>query len=594
MCGIVGYIGTKDAKEIILHGLEKLEYRGYDSAGLAIMSEGGVKVFKDAGRIQNLRDIVDTTTTTQGIGHTRWATHGVPNRVNSHPHQCTGKRFTLVHNGVIENYTALKDEYLSKIDFVSETDTEIIVQLIEHFVDKLDTVGNAIRVVMDLLKGSYALAILDSENPDKIYCAKNKSPLLIGVGDGFNMIGSDAMAMIKETSEFIEINDKEFVVLTRDEILIKKISGRVVNRGSYIAELDLSDIEKGPYPHYMIKEIEEQPSVIRRIINKYQDDGALYIDPIILNEIKSSDRLHIIAAGTSYHSGLVSKQILEEVAKIPTEVHIASEFVYNTPLIQGNPLFIFVSQSGETADLRACLVKLKKLGRRTLTLTNVPASTLSRETDNTLLLHAGTEIAVASTKAFVAQLTVFSIIATLVGGNTDVDIQFELSKVANIVEMMCDKKHLYEELATEFFTDKQHAFYIGRGIDSYVGLEAALKLKEISYIHTEGFAAGELKHGTIALIEDGTPVIAIISQDKTNLNTRGNIKEVEARGAKVLSISANDFSTDSDHIVFDNVYKYLTPIVATIPTQYLAYYAALHRDLDIDKPRNLAKSVTVE
>jgi len=594
MCGIVGYIGNKDAKEIILHGLEKLEYRGYDSAGLAIMSEGDLKVFKDAGRIQNLRDLVDESVSTQGVGHTRWATHGVPNRVNSHPHQSSGQRFTIVHNGVIENYVELKEKYLKDVDLLSETDTEIIVGLIELFAKELPTVGNAIRVVMDLLEGSYALAIIDSKNTDKVYCAKNKSPLLIGVGDGFNMVGSDAMAMIKETSEFIEIHDEEFVVISRDEVVIKKISGQVISRESYKAEIDLSDIEKGPYPHYMIKEIEEQPSVIRRVINKYQDDGKLAIDADVLAAIKSSDRLHIIAAGTSYHSGLVSKQMIEELAEIPVEVHVASEFAYNMPLIKGNPLFIFVSQSGETADLRACLVKLKKFGHRTLTITNVPASTLSREADYTLLLHAGAEIAVASTKAFTAQLTVFAIIACLAADNCNIDIQYELSMAANAVEMMCDRKSLYEDLAREFFTDKQHAFYIGRGVDAYVGLEAALKLKEISYIHTEGFAAGELKHGTIALIEGGTPVIAIISQDNTNLNTRGNIKEVEARGAKVLSIVASDFSNENDHIVFDDVNPYLMPIVATIPTQFLSYYAALHRDLDIDKPRNLAKSVTVE
>ncbi len=594
MCGIVGYIGNKDAKEIILHGLEKLEYRGYDSAGIAFITDNKLKVFKDAGRIKNLRDIVDNSETTQGVGHTRWATHGVPNRVNSHPHQSSEKRFTIVHNGVIENYMELTDTYLGDVNLVSDTDTEIIVALIEKFASQLPTVGNAIRVVMDLLEGSYAIAIIDSENSEKIYCAKNKSPLLIGVGDGFNMVGSDAMAMIKETNEFIEIHDKEFVVITRDDVLIKKISGRVVNRGSYTAEIDLSDTEKGPYPHYMIKEIEEQPSVIRRIINKYHEDGKLTIDTEILNAIKYADRLHIIAAGTSYNSGLVSKKMIEEMTGIPVEVHIASEFAYNLPLIQGKPLFIFVSQSGETADLRACLVKLKKLGHRTLTITNVNASTLSREADYTLLLHAGTEIAVASTKAFVAQLTVFAIIASLVSENCDYDIQYELSKVANVVESMCDMKSVFEDLAREFFTGKAHAFYIGRGNDSYVGLEAALKLKEISYIHSEGFAAGELKHGTIALIEDGTPVIAIITQENTNLNTRGNIKEVEARGAKVITVSMEGLSGESDQVVFDEVHKYLTPIVATVPTQYFAYYAALHRDLDIDKPRNLAKSVTVE
>ena len=536
MCGIVGYIGNNDVKDVLLDGLEKLEYRGYDSAGIAVINEG-VHIFKDKGRIANLRSIVNADlASTVGIGHTRWATHGKPNQRNSHPHQSKSGRFTIVHNGVIENEQELRDTYLKGYNFISDTDTEVIVALIEYFVEKKECVELAIRHVMSLLHGSYALGILDAENPDVLYAAKNKSPMLIGLGDGFNMIGSDAMAMLQCTNQFVEIEDEEFIKLTREDVTIYNLLGGTIERQPYTAELDASDIEKGTYPHYMLKEIDEQPYVIRRIVEQYFVDNQIDINEDIVEAVKESDRIYIVAAGTSMHAGFVGKQLFEELAGIPTEVHIASEFVYNTPVLSKKPLFIFISQSGETADSRAVLVKIKKMGHKSLTITNVAGSTLSREADYTLLLHAGPEIAVASTKAYTAQIAVQAVLAAKVGNKEGFDLAHELAIVANTIEGITDNKELYENIAKEYLTAR-NCFYIGRHVDYYVALEASLKLKEISYIQTEGFAAGELKHGTIALIEEGTPVIAICSQESVNLNTRSNVKEVKARGAKVVTIS---------------------------------------------------------
>lgn len=596
MCGIVGYIGFEDVKEIILSGLEKLEYRGYDSAGIALVNESGVHIFKDKGRIKDLRNIVDENVKSLlGIGHTRWATHGVPNRINSHPHQSCSKRFTLVHNGIIENEVELRNKYLSDVKFESDTDTETIVQLIQKFVDDGEAVELAIRHTMSEIQGSYALAILDKDDSNTIYAAKNKSPLLAGIGEGFNMIGSDAMAMISRTNMFYELEDKEFIKLTKDSIDIYTIYGAKVEKKPFKADIDLSDIEKGIYPHYMLKEIEEQPFVIRKIINQYSDqNGYPYIEKEIIDDIKAADKIYIIACGTSYHAGLVGKQLLEKISNKAAEVIIASEFVYNMPLISQKPLFLFISQSGETADCRSVLVKIKKMGYKSLTITNVKGSTLSRESDYTLLLHAGPEIAVCSTKAYTAQIAVLSILATVINNTLSIDIFKELSKIANVMESLCDNVDLYKKIAEDYLFGQRSCFYIGRHIDYFVCLEAALKLKEISYIQTEGFAAGELKHGTIALIEDKTPVIAIITQESINLNTRSNIKEVKARGANTLVISMKKLSTETDQVVIDDVHEMLSPLAAIIPAQYIAYYAALQKGCDIDKPRNLAKSVTVE
>lgn len=600
MCGIVGYIGHQDSKEVLLKGLEKLEYRGYDSAGIAVISESGVKVFKEKGRIADLRNIVDyDLLANTGIGHTRWATHGKPSQSNAHPHKSTSGRFTLVHNGVIENYEILKSEYLMDIPLVSDTDTEVIVQLLELFVNKGLEVEKAFCQTLQLLKGSYAIAMLDEQNTNVIYVAKNKSPLLVGVGEDFNVVASDAMAMLQVTDQFVEIMDKEIVLVTRGNVTIKTLEGEVIQRNPYTAELDESDIEKGTYPHFMLKEIDEQPLVIRKIIQKYQNEKhELTIDEEVVQAVKEADRIYIIAAGTSYHAGLVGKQYIERLAAIPVEVHISSEFGYNLPLLSANPLFIFISQSGETADSRAVLVKIKELGHKALTITNVPGSTLSREADYTLLLHAGPEIAVASTKAYTAQLAVLAIFAEVTarskGLNLDFSLVKELGIAANAIGILCDSKEELEQMAQEYLATTRNAFFIGRGIDYYVCLEGALKLKEISYIQAEGFAGGELKHGTIALIEEGTPIIALATQESVNLSIRGNVKEVVARGANPCIISMKGLEMKGDRFVIPGVHELLTPLVSVIPLQLFAYYAALHRACDVDKPRNLAKSVTVE
>ncbi|RJS61117.1 glutamine--fructose-6-phosphate transaminase (isomerizing) [Bacillus sp. PK3_68] len=600
MCGIVGYIGYKDAKEILLSGLEKLEYRGYDSAGIAIRDAQDVHVFKEKGRIADLRKIVDEkVSAVTGIGHTRWATHGVPSRENAHPHQSLSGRFTLVHNGVIENYEQLKKEYLLDVPLKSDTDTEVIVQLIELFVHEGLETEVAFRKTLQLLKGSYAIGLLDREDPETIFAAKNKSPLLVGLGEGFNVIASDAMAMIQVTDQFVELMDKEVVIVTKEKVIIENLNGEEVQRAPYTAELDASDIEKGTYPHYMLKEIDEQPLVVRKLIQAYQNEQEeLTVDKEIIEAIKGADRLYVVACGTSYHAGLVGKQYLEKLAKIPTEVHVASEFVYNMPLLSKNPLFIFISQSGETADSRAVLVKVKEMGYQALTITNVQGSTLSREADYTLLLHAGPEIAVASTKAYTAQVSVLAILANAVAESLGIKTKFnlvhELGIVANAMEMLCDTKDEFEQIARDYLATTRNCFFIGRSIDYYVGLEGALKLKEISYIQAEGFAGGELKHGTIALIEDGTPVIALATQEKVSLSIRGNVKEVTARGANPCIISMKGLESEEDRFVIPAVHELLTPLVSVVPLQLIAYYAALHRDCDVDKPRNLAKSVTVE
>ncbi|WP_424161154.1 glutamine--fructose-6-phosphate transaminase (isomerizing) [Bacillus amyloliquefaciens] len=600
MCGIVGYIGHLDAKEILLKGLEKLEYRGYDSAGIAVANEQGVHVYKEKGRIADLREVVDQTVESQaGIGHTRWATHGEPSFLNAHPHQSALGRFTLVHNGVIENYVQLKREYLENVELKSDTDTEVVVQMIEQFVAGGLSTEEAFRKTLTLLKGSYAIALFDGENTDTIYVAKNKSPLLIGLGDTFNVVASDAMAMLQVTNEYVELLDKEMVIVTKDEAVIKNLDGEVMTRASYIAELDASDIEKGTYPHYMLKETDEQPLVMRKIIQTYQDEnGRLAVADDVADAVAEADRIYIVACGTSYHAGLVGKQYIEMWANVPVEVHVASEFSYNMPLLSKKPLFIFLSQSGETADSRAVLVQVKALGHKALTITNVPGSTLSREADYTLLLHAGPEIAVASTKAYTAQIAVLAILASVAAERNGVDIGFDLVKelgiAANAMEALCDQKDEMEMIAREYLTVSRNAFFIGRGLDYFVCVEGALKLKEISYIQAEGFAGGELKHGTIALIEEGTPVFALATQEHVNLSIRGNVKEVAARGANTCIISLKGLEDADDRFILPEVNPALAPLVSVVPLQLIAYYAALHRGCDVDKPRNLAKSVTVE
>ncbi|AGM98715.1 glutamine--fructose-6-phosphate transaminase (isomerizing) [Streptococcus iniae] len=604
MCGIVGVVGNRNATDILMQGLEKLEYRGYDSAGIFVANGDHSNLVKSVGRIADLRskigiDVAGHT----GIGHTRWATHGQATVENAHPHTSASGRFVLVHNGVIENYLQMKEEFLTGHDFKGQTDTEIAVHLIGKFVDEDGMpVLDAFKKALSIIEGSYAFALIDTEDAETIYVAKNKSPLLIGLGEGYNMVCSDAMAMIRETSEFMEIHDKELVILTKDTVTVTDYAGNEMERGSYTAELDLSDIGKGTYPFYMLKEIDEQPTVMRKLISTYSDEaGKMTIDPEIVKSIQEADRLYILAAGTSYNAGFASKAMIETLTDTPVELGVASEWGYNMPLLSKKPMFILLSQSGETADSRQVLVKANQMGIPSLTVTNVPGSTLSREASYTMLLHAGPEIAVASTKAYTAQVAALAFLSKAVGEANgkkealEFDLVHELSLVAQSIESTLSEKDLIAEKVEKLLATTRNAFYIGRGNDYYVAMEASLKLKEISYIQCEGFAAGELKHGTISLIEDGTPVIGLISSSEVvAAHTRGNIQEVAARGASVLTVVEEGLDREGDDIVVNKVHPYLATIGMVIPTQLIAYYASLQRGLDVDKPRNLAKAVTVE
>ena len=602
MCGIVGVVGNTNATDILIQGLEKLEYRGYDSAGVFLASEGKSQLVKAVGRIAELSTKAEGVEGTAGIGHTRWATHGKPTEDNAHPHRSETGRFVLVHNGVIENYLEIKEEYLAGHHFKGQTDTEIAAHLIGKFAeeDGLSTL-EAFKKALHIIRGAYAFALMDAEDPSTIYVAKNKSPLLIGLGDGYNMVCSDAMAMIRETNQYMEIHDQELVIVKADSVEVQDYDGNVKERASYTAELDLSDIGKGTYPYYMLKEIDEQPTVMRKLIQAYTDEsGQVVVDPAIIKAVQEADRIYILAAGTSYHAGFASKKMLEELTDTPVELGISSEWGYGMPLLSKKPLFIFISQSGETADSRQVLVKANEMGIPSLTVTNVPGSTLSREADMTMLLHAGPEIAVASSKAYTAQIAALAFLAKAVGeanGNKKAkafDLVHELSIVAQSIESTLSEKEVIDEKVRGLLETTRNAFYIGRGQDYYVAMEASLKLKEISYIQCEGFAAGELKHGTIALIEEGTPVIALLSDPVLASHTRGNIQEVAARGAHVLTIAEENVAKETDDLVLTAVHPYLSPISMVVPTQLIAYFATLHRGLDVDKPRNLAKSVTVE
>ncbi|ESS17468.1 Glucosamine-fructose-6-phosphate aminotransferase [Streptococcus mutans PKUSS-HG01] len=587
-----------------MQGLEKLEYRGYDSAGIYVINqpENG-RLIKSVGRIADLRakigiDVAGST----GIGHTRWATHGQATEENAHPHASATGRLVLVHNGVIENYLQIKENYLAGHNLKGETDTEIAVHLIGQFVTDGLSVLEAFKKALHIIEGSYAFALIDSQNPDIIYVAKNKSPLLIGLGEGYNMVCSDAMAMIRETNQFMEIHDKELVVLTKDTAQVSDYDGNPVERQAYTAELDLSDIGKGTYPYYMLKEIDEQPTVMRKLISTYADEnGKLTVDPAIVKSVQEADRIYILAAGTSYNAGFASKSMIETLTDTPVELGIASEWGYNMPLLSKKPMFILLSQSGETADSRQVLVKANVMGVPSLTITNVPGSTLSREATYTMLLHAGPEIAVASTKAYTAQIAALAFLSKAVGEANgkkealEFDLVHELSIVAQSIEASLSEREVIEKKVANLLATSRNAFYIGRGNDYYVAMEASLKLKEISYIQCEGFAAGELKHGTISLIEEGTPVLALISSSETvAAHTRGNIQEVAARGANVLTVVEEGLNKEEDDVVVNQVHPYLSSISMVIPTQLIAYYASLQRGLDVDKPRNLAKAVTVE
>lgn len=606
MCGIVGVTGTDKSLSILIDGLKRLEYRGYDSAGVYVNDQKGHDyLVKRPGRIANLEAALgEEVHGLAGIGHTRWATHGEPNEANAHPQYSQDERFYLVHNGVIENYADLKKEYLSDVKFVSQTDTEVIVQLVDKFVVESGMATEAALLkVLRLISpdSSYAFVLMDKEQPDTLFVAKNKSPLLVGIADGYNMVGSDAMSMIKETNTFMEIGDHELVIVKPDHVTVKNFDGNEIDRSTFKVDMDANAADKGAYPYYMLKEIDEQPAVMRKLVQEYfGDNDVAQINEEMLKDMANADHLYIVGAGTSYHAGLVGARIFEKLCGIPTSVHISSEFAYEQPLLSKKPFFIFLSQSGETADSREVLVNVNKHNWPSLTITNVDKSTLSREATYTELLYAGPEIAVASTKAYTAQIAVEAILAQALGvymdkqAAKDFDVKHQLGLVANGMQSITDSKKKVEEIASRYLSKSPSAFYIGRGMDWSVSLEAALKLKEISYVQAEGFASGELKHGTIALIEDQTPVIGIITQDRTAGLTRSNLEETQARGANAITIVSRHLAKEDDTFVLPDVDEVLTPLLSVIPAQLLAYYTSLGKGLDVDKPRNLAKSVTVQ
>jgi len=605
MCGIVGVTGKDSAVSILLNGLEKLEYRGYDSAGIYVNDQNGQDyLVKEKGRIDDLRkEVGPNVQGSTGIGHTRWATHGEPSVANAHPQVSADGRFYLVHNGVIENFQDLKDTYLSDVEFTSQTDTEVIVQLVDRFATKegLATI-DAFRKTLGLLgHSSYGFLLMDKEDPDTLYVAKNKSPLLIGVGKGFNVVCSDSLAMLDQTKDYLELHDGEIVVVKPNEIKITDQEGHAVERKTFHVDIDAAQADKGTYPFYMLKEIDEQPNVMRKLSQVYlNDNGAPVINAELLDALKAADRLYIVAAGTSYHAGLVGARLFESLANVPTEVHVSSEFAYNQPLLSKKPFFIFLTQSGETADSREVLLNVNEQQFPSLTITNVPNSTLSREATYTLLLHAGPEIAVASTKAYTAQIALQAILAKALGeadhqsAAQGFDVKQQLALVANGMQALVDEKATFDKLAQADLLHTPNTFYIGRGLDYAVSLETALKLKEISYVQAEGFASGELKHGTIALIEKDTPVIGIITQKNTASLTRSNLQEVAARGAKTITIVTDALAKPGDTIILPTVDERMTALLSVVPGQLLAYYTSLNKGLDVDKPRNLAKSVTVE
>ncbi len=606
MCGIVGVTGTDKSLSILIDGLKRLEYRGYDSAGVYVNDQQGHDyLVKRPGRIANLEAALgEEVHGLAGIGHTRWATHGEPNEANAHPQYSQDERFYLVHNGVIENYADLKKEYLSDVKFVSQTDTEVIVQLVDKFVVESGmSTEAALLKVLRLISpdSSYAFVLMDKEQPDTLFVAKNKSPLLVGIADGYNMVGSDAMSMIKETNTFMEIGDHELVIVKPDHVTVKDFDGNEIDRPTFKVDMDANAADKGAYPYYMLKEVDEQPAVMRKLVQEYfGDNDVAQINEEMLKDMADADHLYIVGAGTSYHAGLVGARIFEKLCGIPTSVHISSEFAYEQPLLSKKPFFIFLSQSGETADSREVLVNVNKHNWPSLTITNVDKSTLSREATYTELLYAGPEIAVASTKAYTAQIAVEAILAQALGvymdkqAAKDFDVKHQLGLVANGMQSITDSKKKVEEIASRYLSKSPNAFYIGRGMDWSVSLEAALKLKKISYVQAEGFASGELKHGTIALIEDQTPVIGIITQDRTAGLTRSNLEETQARGANAITIVSRHLAKEDDTFVLPDVDEVLTPLLSVIPAQLLAYYTSLGKGLDVDKPRNLAKSVTVQ
>ena len=610
MCGIVGYIGFNQAADFLLDGMAKLEYRGYDSAGIAVIGANNViKIQKKVGRLANLEAIVkqDPNEGIVGIGHTRWATHGRPSDMNSHPHADENMKFAVAHNGIIENYMSLKEELLQKgYHFKSETDTEVIAHLLADMYD-----GNfegTVRRMLDRVDGAYALEIICADEPDKIICTKKENPLVIGLGKGENFVASDIPAIINYTRDTYILSDGEIAIVTKDSVSVSDRAGNPINKKVFHVIWNAEAAEKGGYEHFMLKEIHDQPKAVRDTFGTHISEDmsqALFSE---LNweasDVDSIKNILIVACGTAYHAGLVTKKYIESLARIPVNVEIASEYRYSNPLTDSSTLCIVISQSGETSDTLAALKEAKRLGARSLAITNVVGSSISREADQTVYTWAGPEISVASTKAYTTQLVAGLLFAVYLGqlnGKLDAalakDILIGIHELPELIHTIFEVDEDMKAFA-KHYGFKTDAFFLGRSIDYAVAMEGALKLKEISYIHAEAYAGGELKHGTLALIEEGVPVIALATQEDVFDKMISNIREVKAREAVVIGIGMKgdeEIAKHVDHTIYiPRANKFIAPILAVVPLQLLAYYAAITRGADVDKPRNLAKSVTVE
>ncbi|MFS8512893.1 MAG: glutamine--fructose-6-phosphate transaminase (isomerizing) [Planifilum fulgidum] len=608
MCGIVGYIGPKQAQGILVEGLRKLEYRGYDSAGLAVYNGETLGMCKAEGRLSELGHRLSRRSLPGqlGIGHTRWATHGRPSDENAHPHMDMAQRFAVVHNGIIENYLELKEELLAKgCSFQSETDTEVVAHLLadQWDGDLVSTVRKAVR----RMRGAYALAIISEFEPDKLVAVRLASPLIVGVGDGENFIASDIPAILEHTRDFYVLEDGEMAVITRDDVRLMKTDGEPVERETLRVDWDIVTAEKGGYDHFMLKEIHEQPRAIRDTLTGRVKGGQADLSREIAlspEELREIERIHFVACGTAYHAGLVGKYVIEELVRIPVEVDVASEYRYRNPILTPRTLVVVVSQSGETADTLAALREAKKAGSRVLAITNVVGSTVAREADDVFITQAGPEIAVASTKAYTSQLIAIYLLGLYLAWIRGTRSEAELAEVVKHLEGLPElaERTLQLEGAVRLLAaeiaKKEDLFYIGRGLDYAVALEGSLKLKEITYIHSEAYTAGELKHGTLALIEEGVPVIALATQMSLYDKMVSNIEEVKARGAQVLGLAlegdAELHKLADEVLTIPRTLSFLTPVLTVIPLQLLAYHACVARGYDVDKPRNLAKSVTVE
>ena len=607
MCGIVGYIGDKQAQEVLISGLSRLEYRGYDSAGIATLENEVIRVEKKKGRLKNLEDVLEKTPLSGqvGIGHTRWATHGVPSDANAHPHCSVNKEISVVHNGIIENYMSLKDELQAMGHvFISDTDTEVIAHLLNELYN--GDLVQTIQIALKRMKGSYALAVLCANEPNKMVAVRKDSPLIVGLGDGENFIASDIPAILNYTREVYLLDNGEMAVLTADAIEVMNSAGQVIDKEIFVVDWDPGDAEKGGYDHFMMKEMVEQPkAMMEALMGRCCDNGATFTGLKLDAEMmKHINRIQIVACGTAYHAGMVGKYYFEKFARISVETEAASEYRYKNPIVDENTLLIVISQSGETADTLAAIRLAKERGAWVLAVTNVVGSSIAREADDVIYTNAGPEIAVASTKAYVTQVGCMMLLASFLG---DLNGKMKKADAARICHglMMTPgliEKALESQDVIKAFADKNHKihdlFYIGRGVDLYTSMEGSLKLKEISYIHSEAYAAGELKHGPIALIEDGTIVVAVCTQENVFEKMLSNIKEVKARGAYVLAIvqaGHADITSEVDEVwVIPEMDDDITAIPTIVYLQLLAYYLAVARGCDVDKPKNLAKSVTVE